>query len=118
MLVGNNDAHGKNFSLLYESGNIRLAPLYDVLCTAYYPELSAKMAMKLGGEYNAEALSLRHFETLASEAGLGKTLVKKRLIELADKVLEALHSIKAAHTTIANLPEFIAERCRLIKRRQ
>jgi serine/threonine-protein kinase HipA len=36
-LVANGDAHGKNFSLLHEpSGRLRLAPLYDVLCTLHY----------------------------------------------------------------------------------
>ena len=45
-LIGNHDAHGKNFSLLYEEpGEARLAPLYDLVCTVYYPELSRKMAM-------------------------------------------------------------------------
>jgi serine/threonine-protein kinase HipA len=49
--VGNHDAHGKNFSLIYHLRNPtkRLAPLYDVLSTVYYPELSKKMAMKIGG---------------------------------------------------------------------
>ena len=36
-LVGNGDAHAKNFSLLHErSGVLRLAPLYDVMCTLTY----------------------------------------------------------------------------------
>lgn len=117
VLIGNNDAHGKNFSLLYESRQVRMAPLYDVLCTAYYPELSSKMAMKIGGEYNSEMLFPRHFEELADAAGLGKALVKKRVIELADSVLEALGSMENPHTTIANLPEFIAHRSRAIKER-
>jgi len=38
-LVGNNDAHGKNFSLLYAGigtgrAEIRLAPLYDIVCAS------------------------------------------------------------------------------------
>lgn len=33
-LIGNNDAHGKNFSLIYQGRECRLAPLYDVLSTA------------------------------------------------------------------------------------
>jgi serine/threonine-protein kinase HipA len=46
VIVGNNDAHGKNFSLLYRHGSpgepdIRLSPLYDVVSTVYYPELSS-----------------------------------------------------------------------------
>jgi serine/threonine-protein kinase HipA len=50
-LIGNHDAHGKNFSFLYSGGQTRLAPLYDLLSTSYYPELSPKMAMKIGGDY-------------------------------------------------------------------
>ncbi len=118
VLVGNNDAHGKNFSLVYQAGQARMAPLYDVLCTAYYSELSSKMAMKLGGEYNAEMLFARHFERLADDAGLGKALVKKRVIELADSVLEALGSMETPHNVIADLLEFIAKRCRMMKEQQ
>jgi len=55
-LAGNNDAHGKNFSLLYhgagtENQEIGIAPLYDLVSTIYYPELSRNMAMKIGAEY-------------------------------------------------------------------
>ena len=32
-IVGNGDAHGKNFSILYRNGTPRLAPVYDVICT-------------------------------------------------------------------------------------
>jgi HipA-like C-terminal domain len=36
-IVGNGDAHGKNFSLLHEaSGVLLMTPLYDVLSTLYY----------------------------------------------------------------------------------
>src|SRR5208282_2736915 len=63
-LVGNNDAHGKNFSLLYrgvatENPETRLAPLYDIVSTVYYPELSPDMAMKIGGEYLSEKVTAR-----------------------------------------------------------
>ena len=66
-LIGNNDAHGKNFSLVYHgeisSGlQTRLSPLYDLISTVYYPELSAKMAMKLGGEYFSERIAPANFE--------------------------------------------------------
>jgi serine/threonine-protein kinase HipA len=37
VIVGNGDAHGKNYSLLHEhSGAVGLAPLYDVMSTLYY----------------------------------------------------------------------------------
>jgi serine/threonine-protein kinase HipA len=74
-LVGNNDAHGKNFSLLYkplEKGGREtgLSPLYDIVSTAYYPELSRHIAMKIGGEYSFQKIVARDFEQLAEEAGL------------------------------------------------
>ena len=37
VLIGNGDAHAKNFSLLHDpSGALRLAPLYDLMSTLYY----------------------------------------------------------------------------------
>jgi len=37
LLVGNGDAHAKNFSLLHHaSGALTLAPLYDLMCTQHY----------------------------------------------------------------------------------
>ncbi|MEQ9448133.1 MAG: HipA domain-containing protein, partial [Rhodospirillaceae bacterium] len=39
-LVGNADAHAKNYALLYRDGTPDLAPLYDVVCTAAYPRLA------------------------------------------------------------------------------
>jgi len=68
VLTGNHDAHGKNFSLIYEQDTAgtmpvtRLAPLYDLINTVYYPELTQNMAMKLGGEYRSDRLTQRHFK--------------------------------------------------------
>jgi serine/threonine-protein kinase HipA len=54
-VVGNNDAHGKNFSLVCRGSaadrQIRLSPLYDVVSTVCYPSLSPEMAMRIGSEY-------------------------------------------------------------------
>ncbi len=38
VLIGNCDAHGKNYSLLYDSPAPSLAPLYDLVSTAAYDE--------------------------------------------------------------------------------
>ena len=80
-LIGNNDAHGKNFSILhYDNGEIVFAPAYDILCTSIYPELSSKMAMKIGGYYESNKIYPRHFERMAEDIGISYTQVKKILI--------------------------------------
>jgi len=42
LIAGNADVHGKNFSILHDQEGPRLAPLYDLLATVGYPELSPK----------------------------------------------------------------------------
>ena len=118
VLIGNHDAHGKNFSLLYyDDDNIRLAPLYDVLSTAMYPELSQKMAMKIGGEYEFARLFPHHFERLANDAGLGSSLVKHRVTELADAVITELNKVTLSHSTTEEAAELICQRCGLVMQR-
>lgn len=50
-IIGNGDAHGKNFSVLYHGNVPRLAPVYDALCTTVYPSIAKKMAMKFDGKF-------------------------------------------------------------------
>jgi serine/threonine-protein kinase HipA len=115
-LVGNNDSHGKNFSLVYrgeiDSGlQTRLAPLYDLICTVYYPELSSKMAMRIGGEYHSERITPVHFERLAEEAGLAKPLMKRRVLELAEAVVSKLPTVTTDHPVTIAVAEVIRSRC-------
>ncbi len=85
-IIGNCDAHGKNFSLLYKNDSIRLAPLYDLLSTIIYPELSNKMAMKIGKEYNINQINKDCFVDLSKAAELNVKLVLARVIELCNAI--------------------------------
>jgi len=111
-LVGNHDAHGKNFSITYpEVDEARLAPLYDVVSTVFYPELSPKMAMKFGGEYVSDKVSPKHFETLASEAGLAKPMVRSRVSELAKTILSQIAESTSRYPKARPVAELIQSRC-------
>ncbi|ARN85090.1 type II toxin-antitoxin system HipA family toxin [Candidatus Nucleicultrix amoebiphila] len=112
-LVGNHDAHGKNFSLLYNltTSNTRLAPLYDILSTDYYPTLSKKMAMKIGDEYLSEKIQPKHFEELAEEAGLSKPFVKRRVPDLAQMILSKLPEVVMDHPVSTAVAKLIQNRC-------
>ena len=127
-LIGNNDAHGKNFSLLYRgevtessgagTANLetRLAPLYDLVSTRYYPELTRDLAMKIGGEYSSDKVSKANFEQLAEDAGLAKPLVRRRVPELANSILSNLRSTEIEHTVTEALAEQIHTRCNVFLR--
>ncbi|MEM8997990.1 MAG: HipA domain-containing protein, partial [Acidobacteriota bacterium] len=65
--IGNADAHGKNFALLYRRTRPDLAPLYDVLCTRAYTDHTDRMAMKIGGKRRFDEVLERHWRRLADE---------------------------------------------------
>ena len=69
-LIGNADAHGKNSSVLYRgSDGKRLAPIYDVMSTEIYSNLSKVNAMSIGGAKTLKDVNRGSFSALAQEAG-------------------------------------------------
>lgn len=119
-MVGNHDAHSKNFSLLYTPQGAVLAPLYDVLSTAVYPRLTDKMAMKIGSEYNFSEVEARHWAQFAQGAGLSPALVKKRILEIAKHLPDLAHKTQATfatHPVIGQIVTLIDQHCALTTRR-
>src|SRR6185369_8437263 len=110
-LIGNNDAHGKNFSLLYPDKEIRLAPLYDAISTIYYPELNSDMAMRIGREYSSDKVTPRDFEQLAGDAGLAKPLARRRVPELATVAIETLEKMNTTDKVSDQVADLIRKRC-------
>ena len=86
LLAGNADAHGKNYSLLYNGDETRLAPLYDLLATIIYPGLDDRLAMKIGGKGKLEEIQTRHLERFAVSIGMTPAYVKRRAKKLSDLV--------------------------------
>ncbi len=80
-LIGNNDAHGKNYSLLHGEQGAELAPLYDLSSTVVYTGLSPRLAMKIGGKYDADELHSRHWDRFAKDAGFSPAQVRRRVID-------------------------------------
>jgi serine/threonine-protein kinase HipA len=85
-LVGNADAHAKNISLLHARDGVRLAPLYDVVSTAVYPELSTELSLSVGEELNPDAITSIHWSDLAADFGLHAGAFKRVCRQLVDRV--------------------------------
>jgi serine/threonine-protein kinase HipA len=94
-LIGNADAHGKNFSLLYQKEKRNLAPAYDLLCTAIYPGFARNMAMKIGSVYDPHKVFQRHWETLVPETRSAQRNLMKLLTSLAQRVIDEAPKLKA-----------------------
>ena len=123
-LIGNHDAHAKNFSLLYVGKTPVLAPFYDLLSTAVYPTLTPKMAMKIGSKYKFSEVQVRHWDQLAQSVGMTKAQTKKRILELAKSLPAVARKLQsdpgfsfAGHTVVEQINVLIEQRCALTIRR-
>ncbi len=68
ILIGNGDAHLKNWSVIYpDKINPRLAPAYDLVSTIHYVR-NDSLALNLGGQKRFELLDESHFDRLARRA--------------------------------------------------
>ena len=75
-LIGNGDAHGKNFSVLYRDRRPRLAPVYDALCTTVYPAIAKKMAMKFDGKFEFRWVTVGKIIRTFARAGIGGSVIR------------------------------------------
>ena len=95
MLIGNADAHGKNYSMVYAGGTRRLAPLYDLVSTIAWPELSTRLAMNIGHGESVNDLNPAHFKRLAEECDLGWPMIRERVENLARGAVEVVGEMPA-----------------------
>jgi serine/threonine-protein kinase HipA len=123
-LIGNHDAHAKNFSLLYSGKIPVLAPFYDTLSTAVYPTLTPKMAMKIGSKYTFSEVQAQHWEQFAEGIGLSKSQAKRRILELAKSLPTSARKLQSApergfegNAVVERIITLIEQRCALTIRR-
>ena len=87
-LIGNADAHAKNISILFDKKSAFLAPFYDLISTLVYPQLTSKMAMKIGKENRFRWLQKRHWERFARENDIKKQFLFLNIKDVSKKVLK------------------------------
>lgn len=121
LIVGNADAHGKNFSILYDDQGPRMAPLYDLLSTVTYPDLSPKMAMRIGKRATLADMDADGWQAFSKETGVGLLLVRRRVRELTDvtgdaipRLSEDMSPLAADSVTLNHVAALIAERAKLV----
>lgn len=101
LVLGNNDAHGKNFAFLHDTvAGIRLAPAYDLLGTRIYPALSPQFAMRIGPAAAMEDLSLDAWRAFSREVGIALPFLRERGARMArameESVTGLLEEVEAA----------------------
>lgn len=123
-LIGNNDAHSKNYSLLLDGpGSIRMAPLYDLLSIAAIQGASRNLAMKYGGEKRVSYLRRRHLRRLADELTVKGPLVERNALSMIERVVPAVQDARRSlpagfqeAETLDQIEGMISERAKRLRK--
>ena len=96
VLIGNADAHGRNYSIrLDPTGAATLVPLDDLMCTVAYPNLVATLAMTIDSREALQELRLGDWDRFARDCGLAAPFVRRRVGTLCDLARERCENTAA-----------------------
>ncbi len=83
-LIGNNDGHIKNFSLLYSPDlkSVRLAPAYDLVSTCIYGGTGSEMSIAVNKKRNINEINRDDFEAESEILHIGSGIAMKHYDEM------------------------------------
>ncbi|WP_428343238.1 HipA domain-containing protein [Mycobacterium sp.] len=97
-IVGDEDGHGKNYSLMLHEGVVKVSPLYDSLSTLEYPELSGTMGAKIGAQQSLAKVDRQALLAEAKAMGLPARTAEQALDELSTHIRAGIENLPAEIT--------------------
>jgi serine/threonine-protein kinase HipA len=99
-LIGNTDAHLKNFAMFHTPDGLRLTPAYDLLAAALYPEYR-ELALAIGPASNLvlEQVKPKHIAALGNAYGVDSAM----LLDTVEKLDARRETAKQAIAVAAKL---------------
>jgi serine/threonine-protein kinase HipA len=100
--------------VLIAPGQVRLAPLYDVASSLPYDDMylpRLRLAMKIGSQYQVEAITGRHWDAFAVRNGIDPDRTVTRVDELAQRLPAAFRAAARDASVVAlgsGLPDRLA----------
>lgn len=86
ILLGNGDAHVKNWSLIYPDRiTAELAPAYDIVYTQAYIPGESQISLNLAGNRNWYAMNIGHFEEWAKSVGAPWRAIRPHLEDVMER---------------------------------
>ncbi len=109
VIIGNADYHGKNISFLHQpDGMVRLAPLYDAMCTIYYsgtdgaPNVETELGLHISNKTDINDVTMEDITNEASRWGIRRS---KSLLLISNLLERLPDAIDSAANEIADVPD-------------
>lgn len=121
LLIGNSDAHGKNFSFFVRpAGLLEPAPWYDLVSVLQYDGFDTELAMAYGDVFSQAEMSPFALADFAARCGIDRQLMRREGLRLAKRAAaEAAVQAEAAdykgaaeRAFVQGLAGFVAEQAR------
>jgi serine/threonine-protein kinase HipA len=123
LLIGNNDSHSKNISLLMSNKSYSLAPFYDLISTAVYPSLDSNFSFKIGEEVSIEKMGNKAISLQEKTLGIKeRTLIERmqlvysKTVEVQDKIISDMNREFPTSKIQNRIKDLIAKRAKNFKR--
>ncbi|MDA8301096.1 MAG: HipA domain-containing protein [Actinomycetota bacterium] len=111
-VIGDADRHSKNITVFHrEDGSIRLAPLYDVMCTRLYPSVSTVLGMFVNGKQEVDSVGVDDLVVEGMSWGLSEQTARDAVGGVLEALPEAVEAEAEASPFVpANLVEVLHKR--------
>jgi serine/threonine-protein kinase HipA len=87
-LIGNSDAHGKNFSFFVRRQGLDPAPWYDLVSVVQYPGIDHGLAMAYGDAFSLDEVGAFQLADFAQRCKLDRRLLSREATRLAKLATE------------------------------
>ncbi len=111
LLVGNTDAHFKNFAMFHKRDGLRLTPAYDLVAASFYPEYQS-IALSVAGTRNMAVGSLqaKHLLRMAEGFGVREDALMSAVEQLGKRLPTAIDALEKSDIGPKPLRESLQER--------
>lgn len=87
-LIGNSDAHGKNFSFFVHREGLEPAPWYDLVSVVQYPRIDHELAMAWGDAFSLAEVKAFQLADFAQRCRVDRHLLKREARRMAKLAIE------------------------------
>ena len=95
--IGNADAHARNISLLlHEDGSVGFAPLYDLVCTRVFDDVSSDLSQRINGQHDIDLVTIDDLVAEAESWGLTGGFARRRVVDVVDRIRRSLDGAASA----------------------
>ena len=114
LIIGNSDAHGKNFSFFVDAQGIRPTPLYDMLSIIAHDNVEHDLAMAYGDEFNPNEVKAYQLREFADDIDVNFKLVSQSLNKIASLIIKALEDDIVKDSNLINEETLFVDKLRVL----